>query len=188
MLIACCTKPTLQCVFRPPPLQCTPFSFSTHGPFPHGYAPSACPQQSFGDGPQKKALSRRFKSYSWIFTDALIDKLADLSAEDAARSRAIEGESNPTGPLLPKGEGGQSEGVLFLDREPNNMDASRAERERRWKERKRQRRKSKSVVMREMTAGCGSSKDLLVKVVGSWLPDVLAADRAAERRVNGGSA
>lgn len=144
-------------------------------------------EQSFGEGPQKKALSRRFKSYSWIFTDALIDKLVDLNTEDAARSRAVEGEPISTGPLLPDGEGGQSGGILFLGRDPNK-GAALAEREQRWKELKQQRRKYKGDVMREMTAGCGSSKDLLVKVVGSWLPDVLAADRAAERRVHESSA
>lgn len=65
---------------------------------------------------------------------------------------------------------------------------SRAEREQRWKELKQQRAKYKGDIMREMTAGCGSSKDLLDKVVGSWLPEVLAADRAAETHVHEGSA
>lgn len=170
-----------------PPFAVYPSPASSHGPFPNGCNPCARPQQSFGDGPQKKALSRRFKSYSWVFTDALIDKLVDLRAEDDARSRAFEGEPISTGPLLPGGVGAQSGGVLFLDREPNK-GASRAEREQRWKELKQQRRIYKGDIMREMTAGSGSSKDLLVKVVDSWLPEVLAADGAAERRVHGGPA
>lgn len=133
------------------------------------------PRQSFGDGPQKKALSRRFKSYSWIFTDALIDKLVALRVEDAARSRAVDVEPAPTGPLLSKREGEQDGDRVALG-EP------------RWKALKHERRKYKSDVMREMTVGCGSSKDLLVKVVGSWLPDVLMGDQAAERRVHEPSA
>lgn len=132
-------------------------------------------QQSFGDGPQKKALSRRFKSYSWIFTDALIDKLVELKAEDAARSRAMGIEAVTAAPLLSGREGGQ--------------DGDRVDRgEPQWRAIKRERRKYKSDIMREMTAGSGSSKDLLGKVVGSWLPGVLAADEAAERRVNEASA
>ena len=132
---------------------------------------STCvPQQSFGDGPQKKALSRRFKSYSWIFTDALIDKLVALRVEDAARARAVDVEPAMTDPLAPRREGEQEEDWLAPAEPP------------RWKELKIERRTFKSDVMREMTAGCGSSKELLVKVIGSWLPDVLAADGAAERR------
>lgn len=133
-------------------------------------------QQSFGDGPQKKALSRRFKSYSWIFTDALIDKLVALRAEGAARSRAVDVQpATATEPLVSRRAGEQDKDKLALG-EP------------RWKALKLERRKHKSDVMREMTAGCGSSKELLVKVVGSWLPDVLAADEAAERRAREASA
>eukprot|EP00903_Cladosiphon_okamuranus_P012207 g11449.t1 len=119
--------------------------------------------KSLGDGPQKKALSRRFKSYSWIFTDALIDKLVAIRAEDAARSCAA--------PLVTANDGEREKDKAALGKP-------------RWKALKRERRQYKSDVMREMTAECGSSKDLLIKVVGSWLPDVLAADQAAERRVH----
>lgn len=132
-------------------------------------------RQSFGDGPQKKALSRRFKSYSWIFTDALIDKLVVMRAEDAARSRAVDVDPNGTELL-----------VLACDGERQGDEPAPGKPQ--WKALKRERRKYKSDVMREMTAGCGSSKDLLVKVVGSWLPDVLAADQAAERRAREASA
>lgn len=139
------------------------------------FIPGTGPPQSFGDGPQKKALSRRFKSYSWIFTDALIDKLVALRAEDAARSRAVDNKPVTAEPLPSRREGEQS-GDKVARGEP------------RWKALKRERKKYKSDVMRDMTAGCGSSKDLLVKVVGSWLPDVLAADQAAERRIHETSA
>lgn len=134
------------------------------------------PQQSFGDGPQKKALSRRFKSYSWIFTDALIDKLVALRAESAARARAIDIKPVTTEPLLSNCcEGAQDGEKIALG-------------ELRWKTLKHERIKYKNDVMREMTVGCGSSKDLLVKVVGCWLPDVLAADQAAERSAHDASA
>lgn len=135
-------------------------------------------QQSLGEGPQKKALSRRFKSYSWIFTDSLINKLVALRIEDAARSRGIKGkpsslvtaelEHGDKGPLVGAGGGRDTQ-----------EGPDHAERETRWRERKRERKLHRSDIMREMTAGCGSSKDLLAKVVGSWLPAVLAADRAA---------
>lgn len=65
------------------------------------------------------------------------------------------------------------------EREPRK-GLSRTDREYEVRELKRERRVHKGDVMREMTAGCDSSKDLLVKVIDSWLPDVLAADRAKE--------
>eukprot|EP00752_Nemacystus_decipiens_P014209 g12638.t1 len=132
--------------------------------------------KSFGDGPQKKALSRRFKSYSWIFTDALIDKLVALRAKDAARSRAIDAEPATIEPLVSVRSGEQEDENKLTLGDP------------RWKEPYLEQRKYKRDVMREMTTGCGSSKDLLVKVVCSWLPDVLAADEAAERRAREASA
>lgn len=134
--------------------------------------------QSLGDGPQKKALSRRFRSYSWIFTDALIDKLVALRTEDSARSRVLDVESNAADSLLSdRAQAGDSS--LKLERESRKGEAC-AESGPRRLELKRERRRCKSDVMREMTAGCGSSKDLLVKIVGSWLPEVLAADRLVE--------
>lgn len=68
------------------------------------------------------------------------------------------------------------------EREPRK-GVSRTDREHEVRELKRERKAHKGDVMREMTAGCDSSKDLLVKVIGSWLPDVLAADRGKEGSV-----
>ncbi|CAN0224960.1 unnamed protein product [Ectocarpus fasciculatus] len=138
--------------------------------------------KSLGDGPQKKALSRRFKSYSWIFTDALIEKLVALKAEDLARSRAMGGESIATTPHLSERKAITPREGPVKEREPRK-GLSRTDREHEVRELKRERKAHKGDVMREMTAGCDSSKDLLVKVIDSWLPDVLAADRAKEDSV-----
>lgn len=147
--------------------------------FMNSCSPRTLPQQSLGDGPQKKALSRRFKSYSWIFTDSLINKLVALRIGDAAQSRAIEGKTMSLRPPMSERDGKpSSDGVE--DVRVSTEGVGRAERETRWRELKRERRVCRSDIMREMTAECGTSKDLLFKVVGSWLPAVLAADRAAE--------
>ncbi|CAN0095205.1 unnamed protein product [Scytosiphon promiscuus] len=135
--------------------------------------------KSLGEGPQKKALSRRFKSYSWIFTDSLIDKLVTLRIEDVARSRAMEGESASLGLPVSEHDGNQSSEEGEVVRK-SKEGADRADRVTKWRELKQERRVCRSDIMREMTAGSSSSKDLLLKVIGSWLPAVLAADRAAE--------
>ncbi|CAB1109187.1 unnamed protein product [Ectocarpus sp. CCAP 1310/34] len=138
--------------------------------------------KSLGDGPQKKALSRRFRSYSWIFTDALIEKLVALKAEDLARCRAMESQSIATTPHLSEHEVTVPREISVKEREPRK-GVSRTDREHEVRELKRERKAHKGDIMREMTAACDSSKDLLVKVVDSWLPDVLAADRAKEGSV-----
>ncbi|CAM9405979.1 unnamed protein product [Ectocarpus sp. 6 AP-2014] len=137
--------------------------------------------KSLGDGPQKKALSRRFKSYSWIFTDGLIEKLVALKAEDLARCRAMESESIATTPHLSEHKATVQREDSVKERNPRKGE-SRTDRGHEVKELKRERKAHKGDVMREMTAGCDSSKDLLVKVI-SWLPDVLAADRGKEGSV-----
>lgn len=113
--------------------------------------------QSFGEGPQKKALSRRFKSYSWIFTDALIDKLVTLRIKEANEDMAR-----------------HADGFVLLRQDGSDP----AKRGRRLKDSKREKARIKCDVMREIT-GFSSSKGLLSKLIGSWLPQVRAADRVA---------
>lgn len=113
-----------------------------------------------GDGPQRNALSRRFKSYCWLFTDSLIKKLVGVKTKERARSRALEfgdgvGDSSGRGQTR----------ALDLERETFEV---------------------KGDVLREI-AGFKSSKDLLKKLILSWLPEVLQADaeerEAAEREM-----
>ncbi|CAM9601186.1 unnamed protein product [Hapterophycus canaliculatus] len=130
--------------------------------------------KSLGDGPRKQALSRRFKSYSWIFTGSLIEQLVAMRIEDATRNRTISTSLDP--PVSGRDDKQLLMGVSGF--RESQEGASRATNE----AKRRESRLCQSDIMREMTAGCVSSKDLLVKVVGSWLPAVLAADREADIR------
>lgn len=126
--------------------------------------------QSLGDGPQKSALSGRFESYCWIFTDALIDKLTVMKTIDAARSRALISSDDPV-----DGEGGNA-GVISRDGTARELDKQAATGVSRARELKREKRRIKNDVLLEMTS-FRSSKDLLKALLTSWLPQVLAADR-----------
>lgn len=129
--------------------------------------------QSLGDGPQKQALSDRFQSYCWIFTDELINKLVGIRTKNAARARSLragaEGCMERTDRI--KGNIGFAlmeavgkEGVKAISRESE-----------------REQIQLKEDVLREIT-GLRSSKNLLLKVVGSWLPMVMAADKEGEEQ------
>ena len=84
----------------------------------------------------------------------LIDKLAVLKVEQAEHARALMVASTGQVPETDEDKGGEARAKRL-----------------RW-----ERAHFKRDVMRDITA-YGSSKDLLSKVVGSWLPEVLAADR-----------
>lgn len=107
--------------------------------------------KSIGDGPQKKALSRRFKSYCWLFTDSLIKKLVNVRTKDRARSRALE-SADAGDSSVRSGIGGATARELQREKVEIKVD-----------------------VLREMT-GFRSSKDLLKQLLLSWLPQVLQAD------------
>lgn len=113
-----------------------------------------------GDGNRRRVLSRRFRSYSWLFTDVLIDKLVALKVEQVERARDLMVASTAT----------ETEADTVRVRTMTSQDGeARAKRlSQEWAELKRD-------VMHEI-ATYDSSKDLLAKVVESWLPEVLAAD------------
>lgn len=102
-----------------------------------------------GNGPQKNALSRRFKSCCWLFTDSLIKKLVGVKTKERARSRALE-------------FGGDA-------RDSSQRDQTRA------LDLQRETVEVRGELLREIS-GFQSSKDLLNQLILSWLPEVLQAD------------
>lgn len=129
--------------------------------------------QSLGDGPQKRALSSRFKSYCWIFTDELIDKLVGVRIKDAARARALRAHAEGRVELTDRMKG--NSGFVLVEAVEEGDARARS------REPEREQMQLKEDVLREIT-GLRSSKGLLLKVVGSWLPMVMAADKEGEEQ------
>lgn len=113
-----------------------------------------------GNGSRRRVLSQCFRRYSWLFTDVLIDKLVALKVEQVEHARD----------LMVASTASETEDDTVRVRTMTSQDGeARAKRlSQEWAELKRD-------VMHEI-AVCDSSKDLLSKVVESWLPEVLAAD------------
>ena len=112
------------------------------------------------DGSRKRVLSERFRSYCWVFTDVLVDKLVAVKVEQVEHARD----------LMVASTASETEDDTVRVRTMTSQDGeARAKRlSQEWSELKRN-------VMHEI-AVCDSSKELLSKVVELWLPEVLAAD------------
>lgn len=136
--------------------------------------------QSCGEGPEKAALSERFKSYCWIFTDTLIDKLVELRLrawDVRPRGRAVAQKSSSVstkfGVLGPEDnlEGGEASRARGEHPAREMGEARRAQGEDIDGERSR----AKEDILREIT-GFASSSELLRVLHEIWLPQVLESD------------
>ncbi|CAM9396525.1 unnamed protein product [Discosporangium mesarthrocarpum] len=148
--------------------------------------------KSFGQGPQSKALGRRFKGYCWMFTDSLIDKLVSIrvrkevlgdkgQADDSTRNQDTRSTGEGEGAeSKPDEEDGGDEFLSWGPSVPKTVESAPLLNNESFSDEVKKKLRTahkwhKITVCREV-AGITHSRDLLRKVQLEWLPAIAAEE------------